>query len=143
MELALAEARKAAARGEVPVGAVLVGPEGEVMAADSNRLIGNNDPTAHAEINVIRRGAGIIGNYRLTGCGLYVTLEPCSMCAGALITARIESLFYGADDPKTGAVKSLYRLLSDPRLNHQVAVTGGIMAEESSAMLKEFFRKRR
>ncbi len=143
MGLALEQARAAAAGGEVPVGAALVGPRGKVLAVGRNCPIEKNDPSAHAEINVIRAAALILNNYRLTGCDLYVTLEPCLMCAGSLITSRIKRLFYAAADPKTGAVKSLYQVLSDQRLNHQVEVVGGIMAEESSALLREFFRQRR
>jgi len=143
MKLALEAAKAAAARGEVPVGAALVGPDGTLLAVDGNRSLETNDPTAHAEINVIRRAALALGNYRLTGSSLYVTLEPCAMCAGALVTARIDRLFYGAVDPKAGAVETLYRIASDPRLNHRAEVTGGIMAGEAASLLKEFFRARR
>ncbi len=143
MKLALEAAKAAAARGEVPVGAALVGPDGTLLAVDGNRSLETNDPTAHAEINVIRRAALALGNYRLTGSSLYVTLEPCAMCAGALVTARIDRLFYGAADPKAGAVETLYRIASDPRLNHRAEVTGGIMAGEAASLLKEFFRARR
>jgi len=143
MAVALAEAKKAAERGEVPVGAVLVSPEGELLATDGNRVIEVADPSAHAEMLAMRKGGVKLGNYRLTGCTLYVTLEPCVMCAGAMIHARIGRLVYGATDPKTGAVESLYRLHDDNRLNHCFDAMGGVLAEESSCLLREFFRARR
>ena len=143
MDLALDEAQKAAAREEVPVGAVLVDEEGTVLAADGNRNIELHDPSAHAEILVLRRAADLLNNYRLSGCTMYVTLEPCVMCAGAMVHARLGRLVYGADDLKTGAIKSLYRIVEDQRLNHIIEVKSGLGAEESSRMLKDFFNRKR
>jgi len=142
MREALAEAEAAAATGEVPIGAVLV-HEGEILARSGNRTIRDCDPTAHAEMVVLREGARMLGNYRLAGTTLYVTIEPCSMCAGAIIQARVSRLVYGADDPKGGAVRSVFEVLSNPRLNHQVEVTGGVLAAESAAILQAFFAERR
>jgi tRNA(adenine34) deaminase len=141
MILALAQARRAAEKGEVPVGAVVV-RDGVVIARGYNQPIRLNDPTAHAEILALRKAARKLGNYRLTGCDLYVTVEPCAMCLGAALNARIRTLVYGADDPKAGAVRSL---LSFPieKTNHRMAVTGGVLAAEAAALLKEFFRSRR
>lgn len=143
MEMALAEARQAAARGEVPVGAVVVGPEGELLAADGNRTIELADPSAHAEMQAMRAAGGRLGNYRLTGCTLYVTLEPCVMCAGAMVHARIGRLVYGAADPKTGAIASVYRIGSDGLLNHRYEITGGVLAAEAGGLLRGFFQGRR
>lgn len=142
MRLALAEATEALAAGEVPVGALLV-MEGEVVSRAHNSPIALADPSAHAEILAIRAGAARRGNYRLAGATLYVTLEPCLMCAGAIIHARIARLVFGARDPKGGAVASLYQVASDRRLNHGFQVTEGVMAEESAGLLKDFFRKKR
>jgi tRNA(adenine34) deaminase len=142
MRLALDEARAAAAAGEVPIGATLV-HDGKVLARAGNRTIRDTDPTAHAEIVVLREAARLLQNYRLTGATLYVTLEPCIMCAGAMIQARISRLVYAADEPKGGAVRSCFEVLSQSRLNHQVEVTPGILAEESSALLLSFFAERR
>jgi tRNA(adenine34) deaminase len=142
MQQALAEARRAEAEGEVPVGAV-VAREGEVIAAAHNRPIGLNDPTAHAEILALRAAAAKLGNYRLAGCDLYVTLEPCAMCVGALVHARVRRLVYGAADPKAGAVVSCLRLLESPHWNHQVEVAAGLLADEAAALLKDFFSSRR
>jgi tRNA(adenine34) deaminase len=142
MNQALAEARQAEAEGEVPVGAVVV-REGEIIAAAHNRPIGLKDPTAHAEILALRAAAARLGNYRLAGCDLYVTLEPCAMCVGALAHARVRRLVYGAADPKTGAVVSCLRLLESPHWNHRVEVTSGVLADESAALLKHFFSSRR
>lgn len=142
MRRALELAREAAARGEVPVGAIVV-RNGEIVAEGSNRREEDKDPTAHAELLAIREAARSLGGWRLTGTTLYVTLEPCAMCAGALVLARVERLVYGADDPKAGAVRSLYRLVEDERLNHRVQVTPGILAEECGEVLREFFRRRR
>ena len=139
---ALAEARAAAAAGEVPIGAVLV-HDGKVIARAGNRTIRDCDPTAHAEMVVLREGARVLGNYRLAGTTLYVTLEPCSMCAGAMIQARVARLVYGCDDPKGGAVRSCFAVLTDPRLNHQVEFTPGLLAEECAAILQSFFASRR
>lgn len=143
MELALLEAAKAAKRGEVPVGAVLVGSESTLLAADGNRCIELADPTAHAEMLVLRQAGSLLANYRLTGTTLYVTLESCAMCAGALVHARVGRVVYGAEDPKSGALSSVYAIGSDCRLNHQLVLCGGILAHESAALLKAFFRQRR
>ena len=142
MHLALEEARAAAAAGEVPVGALLVG-DGEVVARAGNRTIRDCDPTAHAEMVVLREGARTMGNYRLTGVTLYVTVEPCSMCAGAMIQARVPRLVYGCDDPKGGAVRSCFQIVSDARLNHRVEVISGVLAAECAAVLQSFFAERR
>ncbi len=138
MEIALEEAAAAAREGEVPVGAVLV-KEGEVLARDHNRTISLCDPTAHAEILVLREGAKKLGNWRLLGCDLYVTIEPCVMCAGAMVQARIRRLIFGARDEKGGAL-TLYGISADGRLNHRVEVVEGVRAEEARALLQEFFR---
>lgn len=142
MQVALAEAREAAARGEVPVGAVIVA-EGEIVARAGNRTITDCDPTAHAEMVVLREAAKKIGNYRLPGATLYATIEPCAMCAGAMIQARITRLVYGADDAKSGAVESCFSILDHPQLNHRVEVTSGVLAEEAVALLQNFFAARR
>jgi tRNA(adenine34) deaminase len=142
MRLALEEARASAAMGEVPIGALLVHQE-KIIARSGNRTIRDNDPTAHAEIVVLREAARALSNYRLSGASLYVTLEPCSMCAGAAIQARISKLIYAADDPRGGAVRSCFEVLSHPRLNHRVEVISGILADESSALLQFFFAARR
>jgi tRNA(adenine34) deaminase len=142
MEQALAEAARGAEEGEVPVGAVVVS-DGEVIAQAHNRPISTNDPTAHAEVLVLRAAAQHLSNYRLTDCDLYVTLEPCAMCVGALVHARVRRLVYAAADPKGGAVVSCMRLLESPHWNHQIEVTGGVLAEESAALLQRFFTLRR
>jgi tRNA(adenine34) deaminase len=142
MDLALDEARRAAADGEVPIGAVVV-VDGRVIGAAHNQPIASGDPTAHAEVLAIRRAAAAGGNYRLTGATLYATIEPCAMCCGAVLHARLARVVYGAADPKGGAVQSLYRLLDDPRMNHRVTATGGVRGEECAALLGEFFRARR
>ncbi|HYA62762.1 MAG TPA: tRNA adenosine(34) deaminase TadA [Candidatus Sulfotelmatobacter sp.] len=142
MQLALAEAQASAEAGEVPIGALLV-REDTVLARSGNRTIRDNDPTAHAEIVVIREAARLLGNYRLAGTTLYVTLEPCAMCAGAIIQARIPRLVYGADDPKGGAFRSCFDILTNAQLNHQVEVTGGLLAAESASLLQTFFAARR
>jgi tRNA(adenine34) deaminase len=142
MRLALEEARAAALAGEVPVGAVLVF-DGKVLARSGNRTIRDCDPTAHAEIVVLREAARVLRNYRLLGTTLYVTIEPCSMCAGAIVQARVPRVVYGCDDPKGGAVRSCFEILSHPRLNHQVAVTGGVLGEECAAVIQSFFAERR
>lgn len=142
MTLAIAQAREAWARGEVPVGAVLV-KDDQVIASGFNHPIGTHDPTAHAEIHAIRGAAARLGNYRLVDCTLYVTLEPCAMCAGAIMHARIGRLVFGAPDPKTGACGSVVDLMSEARLNHHARVTGGLMAEETGELLSRFFAERR
>jgi tRNA(adenine34) deaminase len=142
MEAALAEARKAAEAGEVPIGAVAV-HDGEIIGHGQNRVLRDNDPTAHAEIVALREAAAALGNYRLNGCTLYITLEPCAMCAGAMIHARIDRLVYAAPDPKAGAAGSVLAVLNHPRLNHQMLVEQGILADESGELLRGFFRERR
>lgn len=142
MSLALAEARKAAARGEVPIGAVIV-RDGVVLAADGNRTLELNDPTAHAETLAIRTACAALQSQRLPECDLYVTLEPCPMCAAAISFARIRRLYYAAPDPKGGAVESGVRLYSQPTCHHAPDVYGGIAESESADMLRQFFRDRR
>ena len=142
MQEALAEARSAAEAGEVPIGAVLV-HGGKVLARSNNRTIRDCDPTAHAEMIVLREGAQRLANYRLADTTLYVTIEPCSMCAGAIIQARVSRLVYGAHDPKGGAVRSCFEILSHPRLNHHVEVTSGVLAADCAAILQSFFAERR
>ena len=139
MRLAIEQARLAASEGEVPIGAVLV-CDGAVVAHGRNGRESAADPTAHAEMIAIRDGAEKLGRWRLSGCTLYVTLEPCPMCAGALVNARIDRLVYGAADPKAGAVGTLFDLSADPRLNHRYEVTAGVLADECGNLLKEFFR---
>ena len=142
MRAALDEARAAAEAGEVPIGAVAV-MRGEIVARGQNRVLRDTDPTAHAEIVAMRAVAQDIGNYRLVDCQLFVTLEPCAMCAGAMIHARLGRLVYGAADPKTGAAGSVLAVLNHPKLNHQMEVTAGVLAEECGGLLREFFRERR
>src|SRR5512133_2611510 len=142
MEQAIAQARRAEALGEVPVGAVVV-KDGVVIAAGYNHPIGMHDPTAHAEIMALRSAARALGNYRLPGCTLYVTLEPCAMCSGAMMHARLARVVYGATDPKTGACGSVLNLFDEARLNHHTALDGGVLAEQCGALLKEFFAMRR
>jgi len=142
MNAALDLARQAEAAGEVPVGAVVV-KDGEIVGRGYNHPISGHDPTAHAEVTALRDAAGKLGNYRLIGCDLYVTLEPCAMCAGAIMHARIGKLFFGAGDPKTGACGSVVDLFSEVRLNHHTAVCGGVLGEEAGALLQRFFASRR
>ena len=142
MKMALEEARACAEAGEVPIGAVLARGE-EVLARGGNRTIRDCDPTAHAEIVVLREAARKIGNYRLAETTLYVTLEPCAMCAGAIVQARVPRLVYGADDPKGGAFRTCFELLTSAKLNHQVEVTPGVLGEEASSLLQAFFAARR
>lgn len=142
MQEALAEGRAAAAAAEVPIGAVLV-YDGAILSRSGNRTIRDCDPTAHAEIVVLREAARLLGNYRLADTTLYVTIEPCSMCAGAIIQARVPRLVYGADDPKGGAVRSCFEILSNSRLNHQVEVTSGVLPADCAAILQSFFAERR
>jgi tRNA(adenine34) deaminase len=142
MQAALDEARLASEAGEVPIGAVVV-HQGKIIGRGQNSLLRNLDPTAHAEIIAMRDAAKAIGNYRLLGCTLYVTLEPCAMCAGAMIHARLDRMVYAASDPKAGACGSVLAVLNHPQLNHQMHVEQGIAAEESSEMLRAFFRDRR
>jgi len=142
MREALAEAEKAYAAGEVPIGAVVV-RGGEIISRAHNRREAEHDATAHAEILAIREAGRRLGGWRLTGCTLYVTIEPCPMCAGALVQSRVEHLVYGAADPKGWADRSLLEIVQNPGLNHRLAVTAGVLAEESSALMKRFFRSRR
>jgi tRNA(adenine34) deaminase len=142
VQAAIAEARLAADAGEVPIGAVIV-HDGEIIAYGQNRVLRDLDPTAHAEIVALRAAARIIHNYRLNGCTLYVTLEPCAMCAGALIHARLDRLVFAAADPKAGAAGSVLSVLNHPQLNHQMLVEQGMLAEESAELLRSFFRERR
>ena len=142
MNEALALAREAGARGEVPVGAIVV-CDGAIVGRGGNSPIAGNDPTAHAEIAALREAAATLGNYRLPGCELYVTLEPCAMCAGAILHARLARLVYGAPDPKTGACGSVIDLTGETRLNHHTRVTGGIAADACGALLTNFFAARR
>ena len=139
---ALALANRAAQDGEVPIGAVVVS-DGKIIGRGWNRNIGLNDPSAHAEIMAMRDAGQKLGNHRLKDCSLYVTLEPCPMCVGAMIHARLERVVFGANDPKTGAAGGMFNLLGNPAHNHQVEAAGGCMAGESSALLKDFFRQRR
>ncbi len=143
MDLAIRAAHVAARRGEVPVGAVLAGADGRVLAGGRNRTIGDSDPTAHAEIVAIRRAGRRLGNYRLLNTILYVTVEPCLMCMGAIIHARIEAVIHGAPDPRWGGAGSLYDFSTDPRLNHPVRVIGGIREERCRELMRSFFRARR
>ena len=142
MNRALELAQEAASVGEVPVGALVV-RNGEIVAEARNEKEASNQATHHAEILAIEKASEILGRWRLTDCELYVTLEPCLMCSGAVLQARLGKVFYGASDPKFGAVESLYQTLTDARSNHRCEVTGGIMADESAALLKTFFRERR
>ena len=142
MSRALGLAESAASRGEVPVGAVIT-KEQEIVAEGHNLTVTSNDPTAHAEVVVIREAAQKLGDWRLTECTLYVTLEPCSMCAGALVLSRLRRLVFGASDPKAGMVGSLGNLVQDERLNHWIEVTGGTLADAAGDLLRDFFRARR
>jgi tRNA(adenine34) deaminase len=142
MQAALAEARRAMDAGEVPIGAVVVWNR-EILARGQNRVLRSVDPTAHAEIIALRLAAEAMGNYRLNGCTLYATLEPCAMCAGAMIHARIDRLVFAAADPKAGAAGSVLAVLNHPQLNHQMKVDQGILADESAEWLRTFFRERR
>ena len=142
MRAALDEARSAAAAGEVPVGAVVV-QHGAIIGRGQNRVLRDLDPTAHAETAALRAAARALGNYRLAECSIYVTLEPCAMCAGAMVHARLERLVYGAADPKAGAAGSVLGVINHPRLNHVMEASGGVLAEECGELLRGFFRERR
>jgi len=142
MQAALEEAKAAAARGEVPVGAVII-VENKIIARAGNRTITDSDPTAHAEIVALRDAAKVIGNHRLLGATFYVTIEPCAMCAGAMVQARIARLVYGADDPKGGAVRSCFAVLDHPQINHRIESTNGMLADAAAALLQNFFAARR
>lgn len=143
MARALGLARQARERGEVPVGALLLGPDGSLLAECGNAPIASHDATAHAEIRALRKAGRTVGNYRLPGTTMYVTLEPCYMCAGALLQARVARLVYGAHDPRTGACGSVIDLTRDKRWNHRIEVVGGVLAEDCAALLKTFFAARR
>ncbi len=144
MRKAIVEARAALALGEVPIGCVIVhDPTGKIIGRGHNRRLTAHDPTAHAEIIAMREAGANLGHWRLLDCILYVTLEPCPMCAGAIVSARLPRLVYACDDPKAGAVESLFKLCSDTRLNHRVRITSGILAEECAALLRDFFKAQR
>ena len=142
MAEALAEAERAQVAGEVPVGAIVVS-DGKIVGRGHNRVIQDSDPTAHAEIVAMRDAAATLGNYRLSGCDLFVTIEPCAMCAGAIVHARVKSLVYGTDDPKAGAVRSVLGVLNHPQLNHKVEVRSGVLQDRCAQLLKEFFKSKR
>ena len=142
MEEALRAAQRGLEIGEVPVGAVVV-RNGQVVGRGWNRNISNCDPTAHAEIVALREAAALVGNHRLGDCELFVTIEPCAMCAGALVHARLQRLVYGADDPKAGAVHSVFEVLNHPALNHRMEVSGGLLATKCAALMQDFFKRRR
>ncbi|SEF48869.1 tRNA(adenine34) deaminase [Bryocella elongata] len=143
MQLAIAQAHAAEAAGEVPVGAIVVSPDGEVIGHGNNAVLRTNDPTAHAEIVAMREAGRALNNYRLLGCTLYVTLEPCAMCAGAILHARIARLVYSARDPKAGACGSVLNVMNHEALNHRVEVNEGLLAETTSTFLSDFFRRKR
>lgn len=140
---AIGMARDAEKVGEVPVGAVIVDSDGKILAAASNRTIKNVDPTAHAEILALRTAAIRLGNYRLAGTTVYTTIEPCAMCAGALVNARVKRLVYGAADERFGAVETLFRVCDNPGLNHRIEIRGGVLADNCRRMMQEFFKARR
>ena len=142
MQHAIAEAKAAQEAGEVPVGAAIV-KDGEIVSVGQNRNLRDRDPSAHAEIVALRAAGAHLGNHRLDGCEMYVVIEPCSMCAGALVHARLKRLVYGARDPKAGAAESVLNVVNHPRLNHRMEITAGVLEEECSQMLTEFFRSRR
>ena len=142
MQRAIAEARAAQKSGEVPVGAIVV-KQGELIASGQNRNLRDHDPSAHAEIVAMRSAARALGNHRLEDCEMYVLIEPCAMCAGALVHARLRRLIYGAKDPKAGAVESVMQVLNHPKLNHRMEVTAGVLEEQCSVLLREFFQSRR
>ena len=139
MRAALAEARLALEHDDVPIGAVVISPTGEVIGRGHNEREARNDPTAHAEVIALREASIVVGSWRLSGCSLVVTLEPCTMCAGASVLARVERVVYGAVDPKAGAVGSLWDVVRDPRLNHRPEVVGGVLADECGEVLRAFF----
>lgn len=143
MRLAIAEAHAAEAAGEVPVGAIIVAPSGEIIGRGNNQVLRTSDPTAHAEIVALRQAGKALSNYRLLDCTLVCTLEPCAMCAGAILHARIARLIYAARDPKAGACGSVLSVMNHPQLNHRVEVIEGVLADECSSMLTNFFRRRR
>jgi tRNA(adenine34) deaminase len=142
MEEALRDAQRALEAGEVPVGAVVVS-DGRIVGRGWNRNLTDSDPTAHAEIIALREAGTTLGNHRLGACELFATIEPCAMCAGALVHARVKRLIYGADDPKTGAVHSVMQVLNHPQLNHRIEITGGVLAGRCAELLQSFFQRRR
>ncbi len=143
MRRAIDAAARAGASGEVPIGACLIDANGELLASAGNRTISDSDPTAHAEILVLRQAAGKIGNYRLTETSLYTTIEPCAMCAGALVNARIKRLVFGAHDERFGAVESVFRLCDTSSLNHRIEIKSGVLADECKKLMQDFFRQKR
>lgn len=143
MLLAMGEAGKAAAAGDIPCGAVVTGPDGDVLAVGHNRREADGDPTAHAEVLALRAAAAVLGAWRLDGCTVYVTKEPCPMCAGAIFQARVSRLVYGVPDAKAGAAGTLFNLVDDPRLNHRMKVVAGLLEEETAGQLKRFFEEKR
>jgi tRNA(adenine34) deaminase len=143
MDMALSEARRAEDAGEVPVGAVIVAPDGRIIGRGFNQPVSLNDPSAHAEIMALREACGLLQNYRLPETTMYCTVEPCVMCAGALVHARITRLVFGASDPKAGAAGSIYNVVGDPRLNHQIDVLPGVREAECRSLLQSFFERRR
>lgn len=143
MEMALQQAKKAAEMGEVPIGAVIVGPDNHFLSHGFNKSIHMSDPTAHAEIVALRQAALVLGNHRLTDCTLYVSLEPCAMCMGAILHSRIKRVVFAASDPKTGACGGVISLQSEKRLNHHCTVTQGVMADDAAALIKDFFKAKR
>ena len=143
MRRAVHLAHEAEKIGEVPIGAILIDSEGKVLAATANRTIKDHDPTGHAEILALRTAGIRLGNYRLTGTTMYTTIEPCVMCAGALVNARVKRLVYGAADERFGAVETLYNLCNDPKLNHRIEITTGVLADKCRNLMQEFFKKRR
>ena len=143
MQKAILEARRASDIGEVPVGCAIVGPTGDLLALASNETILRNDPTAHAEIIALRIAAAEIGNYRLVGTTVYSTVEPCAVCAGALVNARAKRLVFGAHDERFGAVESIFRICDSPQLNHRIEITAGVLADECRELIQDFFRARR
>lgn len=143
MQKAILEARRAADLGEVPVGAAIVASNGDVLALASNEMIRRSDPTAHAEILALRMAGAEMGNYRLVGATVYSTVEPCVMCAGALVNARVERLVFGTHDERFGAVESIFRICDSENLNHKIAITSGVLADECRSLMQDFFRSRR
>jgi len=143
MQKAVLEARRAADIGEIPVGCAIVGAEGNLLALTCNETIQRNDPTAHAEIIALRTAGAELGNYRLVGATVYSTIEPCAMCAGALVNARVERLVFGAHDERFGAVETIFRICDSPKLNHRIEITSGVLADECRSVMQDFFRARR
>lgn len=143
MRLALEEARKAASLDEVPIGAVVIDSEGNIISSAGNRTISSSDPTAHAEVLALRKAAEIVNNYRLTECGVYTTIEPCVMCAGALVNARIKRLVFGVRDERFGGVRTLFNICDNSSLNHQIEIESGVLAEQCRTLIQDFFSEKR